>query len=318
MVKRAFLLLLALPALLLAGCSFFTASLFPGFLAQAEKSYDLGSEIDGFLGTLGGADYRWYSQVFVLTSDAGVDYGGVLIEIDSLPYKLLLMADPAGNVQQHADPNFGRLRLRDVATEFVVGMWHFPPGDLPAALYNGTVGSEYGFSDGANNYTVVTANSQEITYQKYDGAWGPLGGGNAVTVDMYSSCELRGLFYDPVGVAGQEVTLVFFDFSYNRVRVFFTPLAGYVTAGALAALTAYPALQFDEVDAGNVIYTRKGIVLADFDGSAVLKDFNGNDTGKKLDLGQRGEVRLGFDIEGDTFFVFSPEDQMLYRGKTGW
>jgi hypothetical protein len=72
------------------------------------------------------------------------------------------------------------------------------------------------------------------------------------------------------------------------------------------------------VEASNVIYTRKGIVLADFDGNAVLKDFNGNDTGKSLDLGRSGEARVAFDVEGDTFYVFSPEKQMLYQGSTGW
>jgi hypothetical protein len=54
MVKKAFLLL-ALPALLLAGCDFFTASLFPGYLAQTDKSFDLSSKIDGFLTGLGRA-----------------------------------------------------------------------------------------------------------------------------------------------------------------------------------------------------------------------------------------------------------------------
>ena len=136
---------------------------------------------------------------------------------------------------------------------------------------------------------------------------------------MYSSCELRGLFYDPLGVAGQEVTLVFFDYSYNRVRVFFTPLAGYVTAGsARHALTAYPALQFDEVEAGNVIYTRKGIVLADFDGNAVLKDFNGNDTGRAWTWARAGK-RGWPSIWRATRSTFSARrSRCCTKGNTGW
>jgi hypothetical protein len=318
MVKRA-LLLLALPALLLAGCSFFTASLFPGYLAQADKSFDLGSRIDGFLIGLGSADYRWYSQAFVLTTSTGADYGGVLIEIDSLPAKLLMMADAAGNLQQLPDPagGFGRLRLRDAASEFVVGQWHFPPGSLPSAVYSGGVSSNsLGFSAGTLNYLVFTSGSLSITIQEFSSAWAA-GAGNAVTVDMYGNYDLRGVYYDPLGIAGREVTLVFFDSMYNRVRVFFTPLSGYVSP-PLSALTAYPYLDFKDMEADNVIYTRKGIVLADFDGNAVLKDFNGNDTGKSLSLGRSGEARVAFDVEGDTFYVFSPEDQMLYRGNTGW
>ena len=67
-----------------------------------------------------------------------------------------------------------------------------------------------------------------------------------------------------------------------------------------------------------MLYTRKGIVVADWNGRAVLMDFNGEDTGKGLDMGQRGEARLAFDLEGDNFYAFSSEDGMLYWGKTGW
>jgi hypothetical protein len=319
MVKRASLLLALAPFLLLAGCGFFTASLFPGYLAQTDKSFDLGSKIDGFLASLGSTDYRWYSQVFVLTTGTGADYGGVLIEIDSLPAKLLLMADAAGNLQQLPDPagSFGRLRLRDAAGEFVVGQWHFAPGMLPSALYSGGVSPDVlGFSAGTLNYLVFSSDGLNITYQEYTLAWAS-GPANPVVVDTSGNYNLQRAYYDPLGIAGREVALVFFDSMYNRVRVFFTPLTGYVGA-TLASLTAYPFLDFNDVDASNVIYTRKGIVLADFDGNAVLKDFNGNDTGKSLDLGQSGEARVAFDVEGDTFYVFSPEKQMLYQGNTGW
>jgi hypothetical protein len=50
----------------------------------------------------------------------------------------------------------------------------------------------------------------------------------------------------------------------------------------------------------------------------VLKDFNGQDTGKGLDLGQRRETRLAFDLEGDHVYAFNDEDRRLYWGKTGW
>ena len=319
MVKRAFLLL-ALPALLLAGCDFFTASLFPGYLAQTDKSFDLGSKIDGFLIGLGSADYRWYSQAFVLTTGTGADYGGVLIEIDSLPAKLLLMADAAGNLQQLPDPagGFGRLRLRDAVNEFVVGQWHFAPGSLPSAIYSGGVSPDsFGFSNGSLNYLVYTSGALSINYQEFDSTWTSTGAADVATVDMYGNYDLRGVYYDPLGIAGREVTLVFFDSMYNRARVFFTPVSGYISP-PLSTLTAYPFLDFNDVEASNVIYTRKGIVLADFDGNAVLKDFNGNDTGKSLDLGRSGEARVAFDVEGDTFYVFSPEKQMLYQGSTGW
>ncbi len=315
MVRRAALLLLVLS---LAGCGFFTASLFPGYLAQVEKSHELGSSIDGFLGSLGGTGYRWYPKLFVLTTDAGIDYGGVLIEIDSLPDKLLLLADSAGNLQQLKDPRLGQLHLKDAISQFVVGQAHFAPGSLPSAVFNEAVNGNYlGFAPSVSeNYLVFTSGTTTITYQKFTSGWGA-GTANAVTVDAVGSYELRGLYYDPGAIAGQEVVLVFFDFSSNRVLVFFTPVSSYIS-GPLSPLTMYPSLQFYDADAGNVFYTRKGIVVADYDGNAALMDFSGKETGKKLDLGQGGEVRIAFDIEGDTFYVFNPENRVLYRGITGW
>jgi hypothetical protein len=110
--------------------------------------------------------------------------------------------------------------------------------------------------------------------------------------------------------------MVFFNYNINQVYVFRTPV---LTPAMPTPLTAnYPPLILHDVDAGNVTYTRKGIVMADHDGNVVLLDFSGDETGKKLDLGQGEERRLAFDIEGEHFYVFSPEDQMLYRGKTGW
>jgi len=325
MVRRAALLLLVLS---LAGCGFFTASLFPGYLAQAEKSYDLGSRIDGFLRTLGSADYRWYSQVFVLTTDAGIDYGAVLIEIDSLPNKRLIMVDPQGSAYDWSTPipnpspppsigELSRLRLTDNSGRFVVGNLSFDPGALPAFSMM-EISNYYalGFSDGTNNYLLWNSDSLTLTYQSFSSGW-TSGATYSVPIDVSGGFELRGVYYDPSATTGREVVLVLSDYSYNRVLVVFTPTTDY-SGGSLATVLSYPYLQFTDVDAGNVIYTRKGIVLADYDGNAALMDFSGNETGKKLDLGQRGEVRLALDIEGDHFYVFNPEDQMLYRGNTGW
>jgi hypothetical protein len=313
MVRRASLLLLL--ALLLTSCSFFTTSLFPGYLAQAEKSYDLGSTIDDFLSTLGSADYRWYPQVFVLTTAAGVDYGGVLIEIDSLPNKLLLLADPAGGVYSFDYPGLNRRHLTDVDGDFVVGKVAIDTTTLTLVAPQPSIDDNdfLGLSFNARNYLFWTesAASNQFWYASATG-W-PVGTGSAVTLDDFQyGFELRNVYCDPLAV-GKETVLVFFNNQINQVYVFFIPSTGF----SVPLATYYPPLTFSDVDAGRVIYTRKGIVLAD-DRSAVLKDFGGGDTGKKLDLGQGGDVRIAFDIEGDHFYVFNPEDQKLYRGKTGW
>jgi hypothetical protein len=326
MVRRAALLPflpLLLLALLLPGCSFFTASMFPGYLAQAEKSYDLSSRIDSFLARVGSADYRWYPQVFVLTSNAGVDYGGVLIEIDSRPDKMLLLADPAGNVQQLEEIALstyylGRLHLKaaDTVNQFVVGQYPFPPGSLAsAAPFAGITKEWLGFSDGSKNYLLWSESmySDQLKWQSYNAGWSLAGSGSLIINDAQNGFEIRGVYYD--ALAANPVALVFFNYNLNQVHVFRTPVPDAIT-GTIA--TAYTPLIFSDVDAGNVHYTRKGIVLADYDGNAVLMDFSGNETDKKLDLGQRGDVRLALDIAGDHFYVFNSENQMLYMGKTGW
>ena len=318
MVRRASLLLLALPALLLAGCSFFTASLFPGYLAQTEKSFDLNSKIEGFLTPLGGSEIRWYSQAFILTTGADADYSGVLVEIDSLPNKLLLLADSAGNLQMLDDPDFGNLHLLDANGNFVVGQNQFPPASLASAAPVAGIIKEYiGFSAAGINYLLHSDGmySNQLQWQSFGGGWASAGSGGPNIDDYQYGFEIRAVWYDSTAAADKAVAMVFFNNQLNRVYVFRTPVPELMVAPLTAS---YPPLTFEDVDGGRVIYTRKGIVLADWDGSAVLMDFNGKETGKKLDLGRGGEVRIAFDIAGDHFCLFDPDNQMLYQGNTGW
>jgi hypothetical protein len=307
-------LLLVLPALL-TGCGFFTASLFPGYLAQAEASFDLGPRVDDFLS---GQDFPWHSELFVLRSAAGVDYGAVLIGIENLPNKMLMLVDRDRRVQQLSSQGLGRLHLRDANNNFVVGQFRFAPDSLAFALLTGGIsGDNLGFSDGTNNYLLWTDGAASNMLYYASGAGWPVGASIPVQLDYSTGYELRGLYYDP-SAAGKEVVLVFFNYQINRVYVLLTPAAGYAGTFLIPLLSNYPHLELENVDANNVLYTRKGIVVADWDGRAVLKDFNGKDTGKGLDLGHNREVRIAFDLEGDNFFAFNAEDRILYRGKTGW
>ena len=120
-------------------------------------------------------------------------------------------------------------------------------------------------------------------------------------IDYSGSYELRGVYYDPDGMTGQEVTLVFFNYRYNRSPCCSPRTAATSARPSLTHSRAVPSSRAQDVDAGRVIYTRKGIVVADWTGSAILYDFGLDDTGKRLDLGQGGEVRIAFDLEGDTF-----------------
>jgi len=311
---RRLALLLVLPALL-TGCGFFTASLFPGYLAQAEASFDLGPRVDDFLS---GQDYPWHSEVFVLRSAAGSDYGAVRISIDNLPDRLLLLVDRDRRVQQLSSQSLGRLHLRDANNDFVVGQFRFAPDALASAFFaGGIIGDYLGFSDGISNYLLWTDGSMNLWFTEYALDWTAVNTRSA-QIDTGGGFELRGVFYDPGAAVGKEVVLVFFNYQINRVYVLLTPAAGYAGTFLTPLLSNYPHLELEDMDASNVLYTRKGIVVADWDGRSILKDFNGEDTGKGLDLGHNKEVRIAFDLEGDNFFAFNAEDRVLYRGKTGW
>jgi hypothetical protein len=117
------------------------------------------------------------------------------------------------------------------------------------------------------------------------------------------------------------VILVFQSYNSNQVFVFFTPASAYASGFPTTPPTLreqFPPLMLQDVDGNRVMYTRKGIVVADWDGRSTLYDFNLADTGKKLDLGQGGEVQVAFNLDGDAFYAFDSERRVLYRGKTGW
>jgi hypothetical protein len=314
--RTAFFLPLLLAALLLPGCRFFMASFFPGYLAQVEKSYDMGGKIDAFLSILGSVGYPWHPTVFVLTSGTGADYGGLLIEVEGRTERLLLMADPSGGVQQLPSPYLSQINFTNSYGNFVVGRLYFPPGYLSSYLDSGIAMDGRAFSTGSANYRLWTNSSESnlVYWQTLDPSSMPWSAGspNPLTIGD-SGFELRGVYYDPLA-AGNPLALVLFNYNYNQVYLFRTPAP---PSAATSLSVDYPPLTFQDTDASNVIYTRKGVVVAQ-DREALLMDFNGGETGKRLTLGQGGDKRLGFDIEGDVFYVFDPESRMLYRGKTGW
>ena len=314
------LLPLLLLAALLCACGFFSSSLFPGYLAQAEASFDVGPAIDDFLS---GQDLPWHGEVFVLRDSLGRDYGAVRIEIDSLPDSLLLLAGPQGELQQLSSRKLGRLHLADLSGNFVVGSMAFAPDDLPGATPIAAIASEaykLGFAASSSNYLLWTdsADSSMLQSAAHNAAWAA---GVVLTaqIDYSAGYELRGVFYDPAA-AGREVILVFFNYNSSQVVVLFTPQSGYASGFATppTLLEQCAHVEVQDVDANRVMYTRKGLVVADWKGRSILYDFNLVDTGQGLDLGQAAEVQIGFNLEGDTFFAFNAEKRMLYRGRTGW
>ena len=307
-------------SLVISGCGFFTFSLFPGYLAQAEKSADLGEEVDAFLS---GKDYRWHSQAFALRPASGGDYGAVFIQIDNLPAgRLLLLVDPSGGVHPISDGALGSLHLTDLNGNFVVGSLSFPPAG-PYTTTNLGIGSyRQGFCDAAStypHYLLWTDGTNLLQWEAYNSGWSASGvAGSPAIHDAQTGYELRNVYYDAARI-GQEVTLVIFNYMLNKTYVLFTPLAEYTGASiGTALLSSYPYLEFDNVDSNRVIYTRKGIVADEHDGRMMLLNFAGVDTGKGLYLGRSGDACLAFDLEGEKFWVFNNEDRMLYWGKTGW
>lgn len=135
-----------------------------------------------------------------------------------------------------------------------------------------------------------------------------------------ASYELTRVFKDP-DAAGAEVILVLRTSGGNgeSAVVVRTPQSAYASGLCTPVVDYYPhtIISAEELDPRRTYYTRKGIAAVSHDGLVTLYDFSGNKI-SSLPLGQRKELRLGFDLEGTHFYCFNLDDRLLYEGETGW
>lgn len=320
MVKKrlpAALLALLLPALgLLGSCGFFTSSLFPGYLPQAEIGVDLSGQADALLA---GRSNPLRGNVFLLEG-----FGCLLLTVDYAGDRELIALTPAGSLLEFPgsaipDPGLGELHLLDAAGNFVVGAAYFNPGSFAYAgvtAINGEDTWKPGFSDGSSNFVFERGWGPTLTYYIYGSGWSGRTSRTASWDTGGYNYEVANVFHDPLA-AGREVILVLRG-DGDQAYVLRVPQADVSAGLSPPVIDFYGATALQDVDGSRVFYTRKGLVAADWDGRAVLYDYSGNETGKTLALGHSGQVQLAFSLAGDTFLAYEEDDRRLYRGRTGW
>jgi hypothetical protein len=319
MVKKAFLLPAAL--LLLGSCGFFTASLFPGYLAQAELGFDLSDQIDVLLA---GRSNPLRAELAVLRNSAGANFACVLVVVDYTPDRALFVLTPDGRLLQRGEAELNWLHLTAADGSFVIGQAAYDPAtflsltSVPMLLDDTW---KPAVSDGTSNFVFDTSWSTVLNYYQYDSSW--ITRTFLLTTLGSTSYELSGVFKDP-DAAGAEVILVLrTSGGYGESAVVVrTPQAGYsgpTPTLCTPVVDCYPRtiISAEELDTRRTYYTRKGIAAVSYDGLVTLYDFSGNKI-SSLSLGQRKELRLGFDLEGTHFYCFNLDDRRLYKGKTGW
>jgi hypothetical protein len=174
-------------------------------------------------------------------------------------------------------------------------------------------------SDGTDNFIFETNWSTVLNYYQYNNLWA---GRTPLSMTLgTTSYELLRVFHDPAAV-GAEVILVLRTSGGNgeAAVVVRTPETSYLGASLVQPIVdnnPHTLLSEDELDPRRTYYTRKGIAAASGNGLLTLYDFDGKKK-STLNLGQRKELRLAFNLEGTYFYCFNLEDRLLYKGKTGW
>ena len=269
MVNKAALLPAAL--LLLGGCAFFSSSLFPGYLAQAEMAIDLRDRVEELLA---GRTNPLRSELFVLRNAAGEDFACLLLVVDYTPDRSLFILTPQERLLQISGQELDRLHLVDANGDFVVGRASYNPTDFSFQSLTAMQPEDAwkpAISNGSANFVFDAGWSSNLTYYEYDFNWGGrLGRAMELGAGSY---ELVQVFKDPAAV-GAEVILVLRTSGPNgeAAVVVRTPQGLYSTPSAEAILDNYPytLLNQDDLDPRRTCYTRKGIAAASYDGSVIL------------------------------------------------
>lgn len=317
MVRKAALL----PAIVLAlgSCGFFTASLFPGYLAQAELGFDLSEQVDTLLA---GRSNPLRADLFVLRNSAGEEFACVLLVVDYTTDRALFVLAPDGGLLQRGEPELNWLHLTAADGSFVIGQAAYDPvtfsyfASIPILSEDSV---KPAVSNGTNNFVFDTNWSVSLNYYQYNSSWSTRN--TIASVLGSTSYELTRVFKDP-DASGAEIILALRTSSGTgeSAVVVRTPQSLY-TGGALCVpiVDCYPRtiISAEELDTRQVYYTRKGIAAVSYDGLLTLYDFSGNKL-SSMSLGQRKELRLGFTLDGSHFFCFNLDDRRLYKGETGW
>jgi hypothetical protein len=296
MVRKTALLLAILLAL--CSCSFFTASLFPGYLAQAELGFDLSRQVDALLA---GRSNPLRAELFVLRNNStGEEFACLLLVVDYTPDRALFVVTPEGHLLQRNEPGLNGLHLTAADGRFVIGQVAYDPvtftfaADLSVTPYQIWPEDTWkpAVSDGSSNFLFDVIWSTTLNYYEYKNDWSGRGSTPyALSLSSsYSNYELTRVFKDPDALCVPVVDCYLYPH---------TTISG------------------EELDTRQVFYTRKGIAAVSYKGLLTLYDFNGNEL-SSMSLGQRKDLRFAFNLDGTHFYCFNLDDRRLYKGETGW
>ncbi len=326
MVRKAILLPVVLLAL--SSCGFFTASLFPGYLAQAELGFDLSRQADALLA---GRSNPLQAELGVLRNNsAGEEFACLLLAVEYTPDRALFVLTPGGQLLQRNEPGLNWLHLTAADGSFVIGQVAYDPVTFSALTMSLPIAAEDTYKpavsngpSGSNNFVFDTNWSSTLNYYEYQIDWtGRPASPYMLSLSLSgSNYELVRVFKDP-DASGAEIILALRTSSGTgeSAVVVRTPQSSY-SGGALGTYIAdsYPHtfISGNELDTRQVFYTRKGIAAVSYKGQLTLYDFNGNEV-SSMSIGQRKALRFAFNLDGTHFYCFNLDDRRLYKGETGW
>jgi hypothetical protein len=332
LVRGVLSLALAAGTLTLGTCTMFTDSLFPWYLPGVTASLDLSPWIDSGLvpDDMSAAD--WWLDLAALRDSGGEDT--LFIAAGGYRGNRLIVLDAdlslAGTLDDN--PDLGRRALVDANGDFVIGR-QILVDPLPTATGT-TPGDQNGaaFSDGLSNYLVWIDNGlspAQLRFERYGGAWtSPVSGMVCLSAtDPGSRWEMSAAAYDPQRPAGQEVVLLLRKWGSedepSSLRVVYMPIADFQStlftdAEAVGdpAIDGYPGFTISEVDGERAYYTRKGIVVQEYDERAWLYRSGGGRLA--LDFRSRHEFEAAYDVDGERFYCIDKNERILFKGRTGW
>ena len=332
MVKKSILLLLITLVCLasLTGCKIvlevISLSPFPGYLSQAVAAVYVGHEISGFLDL---ENDRWWSDVYVLrrrTDEEDFvflvvkrDYGGQRVYAfdDSLALKSF------AEVDHHND-----LHLVEADGRFFVGDVHFDPDTLTATTDDPPLNLwGHAFSGGGSNY-LLWADGTNISIEPRSASDWSSSTPYSVSIEDpgygYVPYRLLGIGHEPfvtdMEISDFPVYLFFYNWEHDYVRVVKTSEGAYSPLALNDPLVPYYPYtdEIHDVKDNFFCYTRKGFVAsAHNDGLFYRLSFQGERSGR-LWVSKDYDTAVDFDLAGEYFYCFDPEDLRLYKCVTGW
>jgi hypothetical protein len=184
--------------------------------------------------------------------------------------------------------------------------------------------SNWGFSDGANNFYLWWDDENEIAYLSYDSSWYPYGSPPSISYfsGVPGSTRLEHLAFDQYTDPDPMVFLFFQSkddwphtvYIYTLLMKSFSP----ENNGDTFPIQDYIRNQIEihDVDVEEFFYTREGFILKEYEGSYLRISFEGKEVDRIYSI--MSDVSEAYDIDGDNRYIFSHTYKRLARTPPWW